>query len=424
MADNKLPFEIRKLIAESVDLETLKNLRLASKTWSAIGLDLLLLPTFHVKSFAFDIPRLINVSKHAELSCRAARIIKTVVFQSSNWDPTILRNILVNRHVAVSEWETLHFVPSWEEQEALEELDAVIEQQGKDDILRLDAQLLVLALQAIPQADTLKIVCENQFKSRLLNKVWNEFSLEIHRLRNPDLQEVICAAKAAGLRIQHLSHEHALALTFRLTNHQSAIKTLGSSMTNLKSLSFHIQDTKSRFNFDPSRTTTLRSLISAPELEELSIKFVTLTPPLIEFLPTIQLPRLHTLSLNSVSLVTPIFFSFLKIHVQTLKRLSINNADIAEHTENWKTCLVKFKDILGPHHVEKFQLAGTLRSFGQDRTTWFFWSIYDADWSEAGGVHPISRRVAPKGRKDIEDYVLRDGPWPVENELDVSSVFT
>jgi hypothetical protein len=82
MAAN-LPYEVKRLVYNYVDLETLKSLRLISTSWAVVGLELLFLPSFVVKSYSIDIPRLIDIGASPNVSRQAARVIKTIKFYNS-----------------------------------------------------------------------------------------------------------------------------------------------------------------------------------------------------------------------------------------------------------------------------------------------------------------------------------------------------
>jgi hypothetical protein len=81
--DLNLPYEVKRLIYDHVDFDTLKSLRQVSTSWAAVGLELLFLPSFIVKSYSIDIPRLINVGTSPDVSRQAARVIKTIKFNST-----------------------------------------------------------------------------------------------------------------------------------------------------------------------------------------------------------------------------------------------------------------------------------------------------------------------------------------------------
>jgi hypothetical protein len=82
MAD-RLPYEVKRLIYGYVDVETLKSLRLVSASWAVVGLEVLLLPSFIVKSYSIDIPRLISIGTSLDAARQAARVIKKIKIYSS-----------------------------------------------------------------------------------------------------------------------------------------------------------------------------------------------------------------------------------------------------------------------------------------------------------------------------------------------------
>jgi hypothetical protein len=61
-----------------------------------------------------------------------------------------------------------------------------------------------------------------------------------------------------------------------------------------------------------------------------------------------------------------------------------------------------------------------LKSHDGDET-WFFGPIYTEDWEVA---KKETFFVTNRWRKDVEDYVLRDGPWPIVEEDNVSRMFS
>lgn len=86
----RLPYEVKRSIFGYVDLASVKALRLVSSSWAVVGLELLLLPSFTVKSSSIDIPRLMNIGASPDVSRQAARIIKTIKFYSTvvyPWNP-------------------------------------------------------------------------------------------------------------------------------------------------------------------------------------------------------------------------------------------------------------------------------------------------------------------------------------------------
>jgi hypothetical protein len=78
-----LPYEVKRSIYAYADLESVKALRLVSVSWAVVGLELLFLPSFTVKSSSIDIPRLINIGASPDVSRQAARVIETAKFYNS-----------------------------------------------------------------------------------------------------------------------------------------------------------------------------------------------------------------------------------------------------------------------------------------------------------------------------------------------------
>jgi hypothetical protein len=80
MAKDVLPFEVKRLIYDYVDLKSFKSLRLVSTSWAAAGLEVLLLPTFFVRSSSIDVARLKAIGANPKISNQAAHIVKKLVF--------------------------------------------------------------------------------------------------------------------------------------------------------------------------------------------------------------------------------------------------------------------------------------------------------------------------------------------------------
>jgi hypothetical protein len=235
-------------------------------------------------------------------------------------------------------------------------------------------------------------------------------------------------------------------------------------MQHLESLHLTISNVREAFDPDDYGLLHLGFLISSlPRLQDLSIKFETLHPIPLVFLPQTPLPNLHTVSLYSILLEPDKFFPFLKRQAEALKRLHISSAEIPQGQGSWSNCLARIKENVGAK-LEKFQISrskrwrlpsgssssfllwifehncsfirippspnlynstltpGTsvLKSHDGDET-WFFGPIYTEDWDVAPhGTFFVTNRW----RKDVEDYVLRDGSWPIVEEDNVSHMFS
>ena len=80
LAEDVLPFEVKRLIYDYVDLRTFRSLRLVSTSWAAAGLEVLLLPTFFVGSSSLDGARLKAIGASTTVSSQAAHIVRKLVF--------------------------------------------------------------------------------------------------------------------------------------------------------------------------------------------------------------------------------------------------------------------------------------------------------------------------------------------------------
>lgn len=417
-----LPYEVKRLIFDHVDLLSLKQLRLVSKSWATVGAEALLIPTFSVKSYSVDFDRLSKIGQSPAILRHAAATINTIVFQSLDWDPVILRKIFTSRHEARVLWETVDFVPTLPEQEALDELDAMIIQRGNDELFRRYYQdSMVRHLGFLPRVNTVEILCRNLFKCRLLRKVFDEYSLETY-LKTYDgasiqFCEILGSAQRAGLKIQHFKHDQLLAKLFDGLRAQPR-RDLTFLLQNLESLHLTISDVLEVFAFSPTATTALRNILdSLPKLQTLFLKFEGLLPPNLGFLPKTTLPNLHTISLVNVSLDLEIFFSLFERHADTLRRIRLSSVDISFGHGSLSNFLAKLKENVGPK-VEKFQLSSLLQSY-ENNEAWFLKPIYNDDWTDASNVKgPFP--TGDRWRKNVEDYILRNGPWPIEEADNIS----
>jgi hypothetical protein len=201
--DILFPYEIKRLICSYTNLATLKTLRQVSKSWSAAGLDLLLLPTFSVKS-SLDIQRLLSISTSPAVSAHASKTVKCLVFQSHGWDPRYFRNIVCNRHELRQDYQAQDFVPTQNEQAALDELDAMIKQKDIDAEQYKHPGNLIAALEQVPSVDTVKFVCQNPFTHQILRKCWEEYTLEAFQdnlSQQYQLMVILGVVNSAGITV-------------------------------------------------------------------------------------------------------------------------------------------------------------------------------------------------------------------------------
>ena len=403
-----IPYELKRLIYDFVDLETIKSLRQVSKAWASVGTELLLLPSFFVKSHSVDTHRLLDIGSSPAVSYQAAKTIKKVIFQNSGWNPKYFRRIVCSRHEHRRHYAAIDFVPTRAEAAALAELDEVMVQKYKDNADEQDKSLLDSFFRVVPQVNSIEIQSRNPFQNAILRKVWEEYSLEAHLSRKNQVQAVLSAARIAGLKIQHFSHDQLLSSSFE-DDDLTGDSTLYDDINGLKSLQLVISDHKSVFSTDTRASLRLRRLLETiSALEDLSLVFQILEAIPLDYLPTAATGTLRSLTLSSISVDPVQFLALLEGNASKLKRLRLRSADIPQGHGTWRMLLDDLRNLFGDK-LEKFQISGMVRSVDGDGEQWYLPALYDEKWNVLQGpMMPKSPRT-----KEIEDFVLRGGPWPM-----------
>jgi hypothetical protein len=416
MAEVFIPNEIKRLIFEYLDLDSIKNLRQVSSSWAAVGCELLLLPTFGVKSYSVDIPRLISIGSSPELSRQAVKVVKTIAFGNINWDPRSLRRIVWNRPEHRSNYGISDIEPTNQNANALDELDSIIEQQQQDEIRTNDIDALALALRQVPQIDTIHIDCPNIFKHMVFEKVWDKHKLQKYTSthlgnHSSQLVSLLLASRNAGLRIRHLYHGQ-LCSSFFTAQKDPLPNDIYSFFGELQSLGLVIYDSLEGCLTHQPIITGLRKVLSSLScLESLSVKFATAAYLPLD-LPQLPLTsRLHDLWLTGIFLESVKLFSFLEQQGCAVQRLSISCAWLRglENHDTWRAFLEDLRDRFGPQ-LRKFQLFG-MNEGGPTGERWLLWPIYKHDWTDE------TRADRTELTRKIEEFVVRNGPWPMENDL-------
>ncbi|CZT03642.1 uncharacterized protein RAG0_10350 [Rhynchosporium agropyri] len=456
MAASNLPFEVKRLIYDHADLATIKSLRLVSQDWATTGVELLFLPSFVIKSSVKDLSRLINIGSRQKTARQAARIIRTINFWSNDWDPLYLRSIVCSRHVHLTNYEVLHFVPTVEEQKALEELDGLIQQRTIDKNQGESMETLTEAFKQVPNLQTLHITCPNAFKHPILRKVWDEYNLETYRKPYRDagplrFRNILSAANEAGLNITKVRHEQ-FNDNFFITQWDTVNHWNWSILNkNLRSLSLDVNGIHeslngSRFAFQTEDDTGHEDITSTsvPEmmpllphtLEYFAFRWESLHPFTLDIVAT-SATNLHTLSLIGIKISPYAFLPFITSHVPKLRQLQLGNAELGlkllsyEIDYDWEMILTILRDTFGnSKQLEKFQLSGVIKSaYGRNTAgvsslggpTWMLWPIYrttDEEWQDLPWSHKRSRT------KEIERFVVEQGEWPMVAADDVSDFVT
>jgi hypothetical protein len=318
------------------------------------------------------------------------------------------RRIVCNRHEHRRHYDIVDFVPTQAEADALEELDVIIARRDNDDEKERHKFFLISALRVVPQVNSIEIESRSPFRNLILRKVWEEYALEAYRphaSRENQLLKVLCAAKTAGLNLDHFSHDQLLSSCFEDGDLGSGL-TLHEDLSSLKSLELVISDHQGVFSTGGRAAIQLRELISAiPALENLSVNFEILGPIPPDFLPANPIGTLRSLTLSSIA-VDPInFLALLEHHASTLKKLRLTSANIAQGLGSWQGFLDELRKLFG-NQLEKFQICGMVRSVDGNGEQWLLWPRYDKDWNV------LENERSPRTR-ELEDYVVRGGPWPM-----------
>ena len=317
------------------------------------------------------------------------------------------RKIVCSRHEHRQTYETISFVPTQAEADALEELDSIIARKDKDDEAERDIGFLLAALRYAPQISSLNFNSANPFQHPILRKVWQEYSLEAYRSQaHPEQQQLwkVCyAARIAGLKIDHLSHDQLLSSS--LSNGCLGLRCT-EDIKHLKSLELVVSDFEGELSVDGTALSQLRYLLSIiPALENLNMKFEVLGSNSLDFLPVRSTWTLRSLRLWSFCLDPVKLLIFLDGHKSTLRRVCLGWIDIPQGMGTCRDFLDHLKMSFG-NTLEKFQISGMMRSGDGDGVQWLLRPRYDDEWNV------LPNEKSSRG-KELEDYVLRGGPWPM-----------
>lgn len=169
----------------------------------------------------------------------------------------------------------------------------------------------------------------------------------------------------------------------------------------------------SQFYVQPASKMMSKFASSIPNLESLYIRFEMAKSVPIHILPIEMAGKLQSLTLVEVSVNPAKLLSFLKLHKTTLRRLSLGHVDIYDgYSTRWKF-LESLKGLFKSFKLEKFQFWGQISDSWPLEYAWKLHSIYNRNWEDRideGGAKSNAKT------KQLEDFVLRDGPWPMTDE--------
>jgi len=188
------------------------------------------------------------------------------------------------------------------------------------------------------------------------------------------------------------------------------------ALKNLKFLKLVISDVPGLFTEPGFEMANfyLRLLISNSPLQSLSLRFEVLGAVPMAFLepdPSLEVPApnpllttLHTLSISGIAISPKPFMTLLAQN--PLRRLSILNTTLAPGVL-WRDFLTILRDQFSAT-LQNFHLAGMIVGWSADgeEVNWMLFPAYTDEWRPV--VTPRNVRT-----KEIEDFVLRGGYWPM-----------
>jgi hypothetical protein len=423
-----LPNEVRSLICgfvdDSDDLETLKSLRLVSKGWAYAAVAFLLRGTFAIKS-DLDVERLMNVTSDINWASQAARTINTIQIQNTQlWCFPRIYRFLLERVVHVESPDTI----SPDIRAAIHELEGV---ERNLISARLDSlysqKALYKAFKCLHRLHAIDFAFSTPFKHPLLREICAETVVEAYETPRFDiwtthLKNVLFAASEAGLDIQHFTYSQLPSSLF-ITAHNELLDEICQHLSGLRSLSLTINDgsdnnSTQSISFQNNAVRMLdRFTSSFPGLEALSLRFTGVDQVPLAIFPVDMAGRLHTLSLMEVSISSATLLPFLELHKTTLRRLSLGHVKLQDRGLTCQRFLEDLKILFTSFRLEKFEFWGQVTCSRHTEPAWWLQSIYENDWEDKlDQGQPSSNQKT----KQLEKFVLRNGPWPMTEDDDIS----
>ncbi|KAG9239785.1 hypothetical protein BJ875DRAFT_479205 [Amylocarpus encephaloides] len=393
--------EIKRFIYGFADLPTTKNLRLTSCSWAITGAEFLLQPTVFIKSSA-DLTRLVSIGNSPSLAEFASRRIKELKILALKPDLEYLTDVLLNEED----------VDEQEMRACLREIEEVWHARSMTNLSPIQCETMIArALASVPRIESIKLVYKYPFQEELLEVLWEEGGSEKYVKCCNNIQSFYNAVAAfrGGLTSLRMEHRDTQVLEFQQAEMLNPQPRFLGGLTQLKTLYISPSAAQISDHDRMAATTILCNLLeSLRNLEDLSLKFEVLPRYVtLDFLPATLLPNLHSLTLSNIILSHTPLFPFLDRQARTLKRIRFHNIARANALEPWQEFFTHMKGHVGG--IEKMEIAGVL--WNQGREPWNFWPIYEEDWEDA---QEVSKEFGGgPWRKDVEDFLLRDGKWPV-----------
>jgi len=297
-------------------------------------------------------------------------------------------------------------VPTQAEQPAFDELEKIIAQMeadtGRNDF-RSHQETLKSALSILPSLSSIIFECPNPFRHPILRKCWEEYDYQV--ITGPVAQgayifNILLAAKESGLKIRHFTHERLVALYFST---DLPLRLIANGLTSeLESLSLNILDFYGNFTTVAQSELFQELLVASPKLRKLDVSFEGFATVPVTLLPKFHFPYLESLSIfaNCMGTASEQVFDFIALHTATLRQLQIFSLKF-EGGGTFQGFLERLRGGLGAT-LERFQICGSIMEGDKEI---FVFPYYNKDWTP----YKNPRNTVAK---EIEDFVLNDGPWP------------
>jgi len=297
-------------------------------------------------------------------------------------------------------------VATQEEQSAFDELEEIIsrmENDTKQEAREDYYETLKSAISVLPNVDSIRFECPNPFRHRILRKCWEEYDFQVITCpvaQGTHVFNVLHAAKETGLAIRHFIYERLLALYF---SQSFSLQLVADGLaSDLDSLSLNILVFVNTFVTEAESQAFQALLMQSPRLRKLDISFEGFAVVPVTVFPSHHFPSLESLSIiaNTTEENSGQLLDFITMHSSSLRELQIVSMKL-ESDNTFRGVMERLRNELGGT-LERFQICGSIMEGEREM---MIFPHYNKDWT------PYRRRRTSTAKK-LEDFLLREGPWP------------
>lgn len=420
---DQLPNEIKDQIVSYLqpDLESIRNIRLVSKSWAFLGSPYLLSPTLTALPHRDDFTRLVEVAQHPYFSQQ----IRTLNIRWMTIDEESLRLDLISPHAGFS-YDEESSRTSWGQYRKMKGLVDLYSDTFCNKVLLTQAFLGLTQLKEL-NVNPDSYLFEKKPINTYLYDAWSarrSYGYRNERNRGAEnrrhyyeIFSALNAAKSANLRTLTCDPFSHIMWEDRQTENYLApiLQTLTCLKLNIDCSRAPGLDEQ---NTIPQHEIMGQCLSRATQLEQLYISGnggyrTKRTLPIA--LEGVVFPRLHTLVLDECGWQLPVIHAFLYNHRGSLRRVRLES-HVTRQVANWEQDIRALLDIMKTEmQLEKLDYRG---EFGSQRAQTQLAidvlgavdGIWDDEWRPRQRPTNVWNGLMAKR---IEDYVMRDGPLPV-----------